>query len=93
MLKLLPTKDAAKFIEALPAKQFRQIWLKVLDLLRDPIPSDSAQLVGYTYRRADIGEYRIIYDIAGKPPDQTLRIILIGKRNGDEVYEKLKRLN
>jgi FlaA1/EpsC-like NDP-sugar epimerase len=37
--------------------------------------------------------YRIIYDIAGKAPDQTLRIILIGKRNGDEVYEKLKRLN
>jgi hypothetical protein len=35
-------------------------------------------LVGYTYRRTDIDEYRII---------------LIGKRNGDEVYEKLKRLN
>jgi hypothetical protein len=36
VLKLLPTKDPARFIEALAAKQFWQIWLKVLDLLRDP---------------------------------------------------------
>ena len=49
------------------------------------MPSDSAQLVGHTYRRADIGEYPILYDIAGKAPDQTLRIILIGKRS-DILY-------
>ena len=34
--RLLPTKDAAKFIEALPAKQLRQIWLKVQGVLRAP---------------------------------------------------------
>ena len=89
MLKLLPTKDAGKFLEALPAKQFRQIWLKVLALLRDPFPNDSSRLHGHPYHRADIGEYRIIYDVQ----DDTLRLILIGKRNGDEVYAQLKRLN
>ena len=92
MLKLLPTKQAAQFIEALPPKQFRQIWLKVLDLLRDPYPQDSSPLRGYSYHRADIGEYRIVYDVQGIENDLTLRLILIGKRNGDEVYEKLKRL-
>lgn len=88
MLRLLPTKDAAKFLEALPPKQFRQIWLKVLSLLREPFPNDSSQLSGHPYHRADIGEYRIIYDVR----EDTLRIILIGKRNGDEVYAQLRRL-
>lgn len=89
MLKLLPTKDAAKFLEALPPKQFRQIWLKVLDLLRNPHPQDSIQLSGYPYHRTDIGEYRIVYIVQ----EDTLRIILVGKRNGDEVYAQLRRLS
>lgn len=88
MLKLLPTKDAAKFLEALPPKQFRQVWLKVLALLQNPYPPDASKLVGQPYHRADIGEYRIIYDVQ----DDLLRVILIGKRNGDEVYAQLRRL-
>jgi mRNA interferase RelE/StbE len=42
---------------------------------------------GYHYWRVDIGEYRIIYEVEGN----TLCIILIGKRNDDEVYKKLRR--
>ena len=39
------------------------------------------------YRRADIGEYRIIYRVAG----DTLEVLLIGKRNDDEVYHRFSR--
>jgi mRNA interferase RelE/StbE len=92
VLSLKPTKQAAQFLEALPPKHFRQVWLKVLELLRDPFPPDSAQLKGYPYHRADCGEYRIVYEVDGSGDARSVKLVLIGKRNGDEVYERLKRL-
>jgi mRNA interferase RelE/StbE len=65
-----------------PPKQFRQLWLKVLGL------SDSQKLKGYDFHRVDFGEYRIVYEAN----DTTLTLILIGKRNDDEVYKQLGRL-
>lgn len=88
MLLLKPTKAVVRFIEALPPKQFRQVWLTVLALLTTPFPQDSKQLQGYPYHRVDFGEYRIIYRVV----EETLELILIGKRNGDEVYQQLRRL-
>jgi mRNA interferase RelE/StbE len=86
MLKLLPTKDARKFLDALPPKQFRQIMLRVLKLLENPQPQDSEQMTGYPFLRNDIGEYRIVYDVQG----DTLRLLVVGKRNDSEVYKELK---
>ena len=86
MLKLLSTKDARKFLDTLPAKQFRQIMLTVLKLLEDPYPHDSEPLTGYPFLRNDIGEYRIVYDVQG----DTLRLLVVGKRNDSEVYKELK---
>lgn len=88
MLLLKPTKAAVRFIESLPPKQFRQVWLTVLALLTEPFPQDSKQLHGYPYHRVDFGEYRIVYRVL----DETLELILIGKRNDDEVYRQLRRL-
>lgn len=85
MLKLLISKDAQKFLDNLPPKQFRQIVRKVFALLDDPKPHDSKELKGYPFFRADIGEYRVIYDVK----DDTLRLITVGKRNDDEVYRQL----
>jgi mRNA interferase RelE/StbE len=90
MLVLKPSKVSVKFIQELPAKQFRQVWLKVLGLLVEPFPNDSSKLQGYDFYRVDFGEYRIIYQVVN---DTTLDLILIGKRNDDEVYKQLKRLN
>ena len=81
MLKLLVSKKAQKFLDDLPPKQFRQIVKKVFALLENPKPHDSEELRGYPFLRNDIGEYRIIYDVEG----DTLRLILVGKRNDDEV--------
>ena len=88
MMRLVDlTRDAKEFIEDLQAKQFKQVVQKIFGLLSDPEPSDSALLRGYDYRRADIGEYRIIYEF----DETTLYIVLVGKRNDDEVYKQLKR--
>ena len=87
-MKLDITKQVLKFFRPLPAKQYRQIFNKVLALMEDPEPPDSSPLVGYPYRRADIGEYRIVYRVEG----DCLKVALIGKRNDDEVYRQLKNL-
>ena len=85
MLKLLVSRKARKFLDDLPPKQFRQIMKKVFALLEDPKPHDSEELRGYPFLRNDVGEYRIIYDLQG----DTLRMILVGKRNDDEIYRQL----
>ena len=83
------SRDARDFIEKLPHKHAKQVLLKILSLCQDPEPPDSSLLKGSGegYRRADIGEYRIIYRVAG----DTLEILLIGKRNDDEVYRRFSR--
>jgi len=55
--------------------------------MEDPEPPDSSQLIGYPYRRADIGEYRIIYRVE----EDCLKVALVGKRNDDEIYRQLSR--
>jgi mRNA interferase RelE/StbE len=89
MLKLDIKRPAYNFIKDLQAKQFRQVMLKILSLTKDPYPSDSQKLNGYPFYRVDIGEFRIVYDIENK---DTLRLIIAGKRNDDEVYKRLKNL-
>lgn len=90
MLKLNLSKRSAKFLDKLPKKQFNQINGKIMALLIEPAPPDSSLLKGQAsdYRRADFGEYRIVYRVNG----DTLEVILIGKRNDDEVYKALKRM-
>ncbi len=87
MLKLDITHDAAKFIKKLPLKQFKQVTMTVLSLMKNPEPHDSQQLSGKRYsryRRADIREYRIIY----RYDDEFLFVVVVGKRNDGEVYKR-----
>ncbi|HXK38962.1 MAG TPA: type II toxin-antitoxin system RelE/ParE family toxin [Candidatus Paceibacterota bacterium] len=88
MLKLDVKHRVAKFVRRLPPKHQRQVSQKILELCRGPMPPDSEHLTGFPYRRASIGEYRIIYRVE----EETLRIPLIHKRNDDEVYKRLKRM-
>jgi mRNA-degrading endonuclease RelE of RelBE toxin-antitoxin system len=39
------------------------------------------------YRRADVGEYRVIYYVAG----DILRVVLVGRRNDANVRHRLGR--
>ena len=87
-MKLDLTKDAASFLDQLPAKQFKQVANKVLHLTRDPNPNDAKHIHGRPgYRRVDAGEYRIVFTVEG----DTVKVPVIGKRNDDEVYRILDR--
>lgn len=73
----------------LPTKHDKRTGLKIIALRRDPEPSGSRVLKGElaSYRRADIGEYRIIYFVDG----DCLRIPVIGERNDGAVYHAMAR--
>lgn len=87
MLKLAMTKDALSFVQELQAKQFKQVMNKILDLIQNPNAADSEKLKGYEYLRVDCGEFRIVF----KCDKDILSIVLVAKRNDDEVYKKLSR--
>lgn len=89
MLKIEISKRSAKFLSKVPPKQARQLATKLQELRTNPEPHDSQQLKGFApLRRADVGEYRIVYVVEA----DILKVALIGKRNDDEVYKQLKRL-
>ncbi|WLI90278.1 type II toxin-antitoxin system mRNA interferase toxin, RelE/StbE family [Massilia sp. R2A-15] len=89
MLLLTLSKEVEKFLFSLAPKQFKQVTVSMLKLMSDPTPHDSAALKGARRgeRRVDIGEYRVIYRVE----DGVIRIVLIGKRNDDEVYRRYER--
>ena len=87
MLSLDLTHQAKGFLDQLDPKRFRQVVKKIFSLMENPRPADSRPLQGYSFLRADIGEYRIIYRVE----ENCLKVALVDKRNDDEVYKKLRR--
>ena len=91
MAKLDGLGTVLEFLRGLAPKISNQIAKKVLALNIDPRPADSEQLKGYSnFYRVDSGEDRIIYRFT--PAEDLVEILLVGKRNDDEVYEQFKRL-
>lgn len=91
MAKLDGLKTVLDFLKGLQPKIAAQIAKKVLALNVEPLPSDTQELSGYPgYYRVDSGEYRIIYHF--NQDEDLVEVILVGKRNDDEVYKQLKRL-
>ena len=88
MLRLNLTNAALSFLDGLAGKQFKQVVNTLFNLLKNPTPQDSSLLKGYPYRRVDFGEYRIVYQVQG----EDLQVLVIGKRNDDDVYKKLNHL-
>lgn len=78
------SNKAGKALADLEGKHFKQVTLKMLSLLRNPFPNDSEKLTGSEYRRVDIGEYRIIYDVKGS----SILVLAIGRRNDGTVYKR-----
>lgn len=84
-------KRVIKFIKNLPPKHQSQVKKYILSFKETPIPHDSKILKGYEpYRRGDCGEYRIIYRL--DKDSKTVYVILVGKRNGGEVYRFLNNI-
>ena len=82
------SRQAAAFLEGLPAKQARQIAERLQTLAIDPSALPSELLRGYApLRRLRAGEYRIIFAVS----DDSVEVRLIGKRNDDQIYKALER--
>lgn len=90
-MKLAITKQALKFCKTLDAKQYRQVLSAIMGLLSNPEPHDSQPLQGATKgeRRIDVGEYRIIYAVVG---EELVDVMVVGKRNDDDVYKLWERM-
>ena len=88
-MDIILSKDSKKFIEKLTAKHAKQIVIKIKELGFTPYPNDSKKLKGIQteYYRVDVGEFRIIYEIK----EENILILLVGKRNDNEVYNRFKR--
>ena len=89
MLKIKVSNDSAKFLRSREPKHKRQIAAKLQSLREESEPADSETLKGSNreYRRADIGEYRIIYRVSSN----TLYVDAIGKRNDGAVYKRFNK--
>lgn len=85
MLTVELSRQARKFIGDLQAKQKRQILEAIISLCADPNPPDCGKLTD-KWRRKDVGEFRVVY--AAK---NTLKVLIVGKRNDDEVYRLFLR--
>jgi mRNA interferase RelE/StbE len=86
---LILEKRVIKFIKTLPPKHQTQIKKYILGLGQITLPHDSQMLKNYEpYRRDDSGEYRIVYRV--DESIKTIYVILVGKRNGGEVYKTLR---
>lgn len=84
-------KRVIRFIENTPKKHQLQIKRYILNLQENPTPHDSKILINYEpYRRGDCGEYRIVFRVDEE--NKTVYVILVGKRNGSELYQHLKRI-
>ncbi|MGV0603938.1 type II toxin-antitoxin system RelE family toxin [Mycolicibacterium sp. XJ1904] len=87
-MKLQMHNDARKFLEALEAKQNKQVSVRVFGLMHDPSPHDMRHLSGYpNHFRIDVGEFRVVFLIDG----DTVNVKAVGRRNDDAVYRKFRR--
>lgn len=90
-MNLKITKQALKFCKKLDAKQYRQVVSAIMELTTNPEPHDSQPLQGASRgeRRLDVGEYRIIYAVEG---EELVDVMVVGKRNDDDVYKLWERM-
>ena len=88
MRKIKFSRQAEKFLRDAPSKHAKQIIGRIQDLAMDEKTDQTSELKGHApMRRLKSGEYRVIYEIS----ENSIQIIIVGKRNDDEVYQMLKR--
>ena len=78
-----------RFLGKLERKHAGQIAVKILAVASDPHPADAKALQGTKAPlfRIDAGEFRVVYSVES----EEIKILLVGRRNDDDVYKELKR--
>lgn len=89
MIKLSVEEHVLKFLGRIDRKRAGQLALKMLSLTANLSLQDAEALRGSRSNclRADVGDYRIIYRLHG----DVIQVVLIGRRNDDDVYKEMKR--
>lgn len=88
MREISIAKIAKKFLRRLPPKHERQVLERITKLAEDPYAPDTQFLKNKKpLRRADIGEYRIVYEIRAL----LIEVVAAGKRNDSEIYKQIER--
>lgn len=91
MTAVIIERRVVKFIKNLPLKHQEQVKKYILNLQDNPFPNDSKKLKGFEHLlRGDCGEYRIVFRVDMQK--KSVYVLLVGKRNGDEVYRVLKEI-
>jgi mRNA interferase RelE/StbE len=85
--KLAVNSTVLKELAELPPKQYRQVVGAILDLMNDSRPHYAKPLAGSPYLRLAVGEFRVIY----RDGEETVHVVLVGKRNDGDVYRMLQR--
>ena len=81
---------ALDFLQKIPEKHAGQIARKINAVAADPKERPPHPLKGFAeYFRVKSGEYRFIYRIEG---GELFLVLIIGKRNDDEIYRDFARL-
>ena len=88
-LSIVLSKRSIKFLKAIHPRHAKQLKVRILSLKAEPFPHDSKNLVGHPFHRVDAGEFRIVYKVDA----EIIYITLVGKRNDDDVYKRLRRLS
>jgi mRNA interferase RelE/StbE len=88
MRKIEFSRQAERFLRDAPSKHAKHIIGRIQGLAMDEKTGQTSELKGYApMRRLKSDEYRVIYEIS----ENRIQIIVVGKRNDDEVYQMLKR--
>jgi mRNA interferase RelE/StbE len=82
------SRAARKTLQDLQPKQRGQVADRIFALLQDASPNDAKHLAGHPgYWRVDSGEFRVCY----RKADDVIFVVVVGKRNDDEVYRDFAR--
>ncbi len=83
------SSQAEKFLSKRSGKELRQLSEKIDQLCGNPFPGDATNVSGYaSFKKVDQGEFRIIYGVE----TEALKILIVERRNDDEVYKVLRRM-
>lgn len=87
MYQIILSKNSEKFLRKIQTKHAKQIAVKIKSLSIDINQHDDKKLKGLLkdFYRVDVGEFRIIYRF----DDTSIYIVLVGKRNDNEVYRQM----
>jgi len=84
IFQIIWSESAAKKLKKLDKTVAKRIFKKVSELSENPYHSDVTKIIGNSYFRLRIGDYRVIFDIQ----NDMLRMLILNVGHRKNVYKK-----